>query len=828
MDAGSIIILVAIAVAALVAAGMLFLSPRRVDSPDTEALKELFSTTAYDDENHLFLLMPDAMGFGFVMSPIAGADSELQEKLNSLLSLTYPANAILQCAMWKSPDIEPLLDAYVRLRRGAKHPQIKDITQQRVDFLREGTRAPLDPSSNITLHDTKVIFTVRVPVGSGIPSQDKIDRIADLQKAVAQSLKSSGFWADPLDAETWLRIVQTIFNQGESASWRHSTSTQVEPSQFLQHQVLDPNVDIRVTPKAVYLGEDLQARTLMIKRFPEATYFGMALKYLADIGTGTRGIRNNCLITLNMVMPDQEEARKQLERNQLIATKQAEGLITRYSPMYRQRKESLDLLAKAAGEGDAILSGYLGMAVFARNDDEAIAAVNNARAYWRELGFQLMPDEHFVLPLLMQLVPFGATEAMKAASQRYRTMTSRNAVTLMPALGSWQGSRTPHLTLVARDGQLMRWSPFDADNYGVTVSAASGSGKSFLVNALTLSILSVMGRVWIIDVGNSYLKLCEMLGGQYLRFDKSTRIGLNPFPLVADYNDEADMLATIVALMAAPKGKLDDYQWAGLKRHMAEGYAEHRGNFNIDLLSERMKADPDRRIVDIGQQLFSFTSQGEFGSYFNGPNTFEQTSDFMVLELGELKGQPHLQQVVLFQLMYQINKQMYHGDLDQKKMMVVDEAWDLLGHEVARDFIVTAYRRARKVNGSPVCISQSQADFYMNPGTSAIADNSANKLLLKQNKESINALQKDGRLPFGEWGYAQLRSVHTVQGSYSEVMVSTDAGAGVGRLIVSDFEKLLYTTKPAELAMIEAYKKQGMTTMAAIHAILEQRRRKAA
>lgn len=831
MDAGTIIILVAIAAAIAAAAGYFFLSPRPIDAPDTDALKQLFSATAYDPDTKLFVLMPDAMGFGFVMSPIAGADSGLQEKLNSLLTLTYPANTLIQCALWKSPDVEEALDRYTRLRRGTKNPQIRSITNDRVAFLREGTSEPVDLASNITLHDTRVIVTVRVPVGLTMPGPDKIQRIADLQKAVAQSLKSAGLHADPMEDEDWLRIVQTIFNQGKDASWRTSTATQVEQSQFLQHQILDPNVAIKVTRDAVYLGDELQARTLMIKRLPETTYFGMAMKYLADMNSGTRGIRNNCLITFNVLVPDQEDARKQLERNQLIATKQAEGMITRYSPLYHHRKQSMDVLAKAAGDGDAILTGYLGLAVFARNDDEAVAAVNNARAYWRELGFQLMQDEYFVLPLLMQLVPFGADAAMKASVQRYRTMTSRNAVTMLPILGSWRGTHTPHLTLIARDGQLMSWSPYDSDtNYGVTVSATSGSGKSFAVNALTMAMLSTGGRVWTIDVGNSYQKLCEMLGGQYIRFDKHTDIGLNPFPLIQDFKDEIDMLSAIVEIMASPKQPLDAYQIAELKRHLTECYAVHGAGLNIDILAASLKADTDRRISDIGTQLFSFTTAGEYGRYFNGPNTLENGNSYMVLELGELKGQPHLQQVVLFQLMYQINQQMYLLDKDQQKMMVVDEAWELLETEMARKFVITAYRRARKVNGSPVCVSQNQSDFYAHPGTSAIAENSANKLLLKQSSESINTLQKDGRLPFGDWGYAQLRSVHTVPGAYSEIMISTDRGIGVGRLVVSDFEKLLFTTKPDELAQIARYKQSGLSTVDAINAILRDRQngRKAA
>ncbi|KJJ58604.1 hypothetical protein VC77_00660, partial [Vibrio cholerae] len=68
-----------------------------------------------------------------------------------------------------------------------------------------------------------------------------------------------------------------------------------------------------------------------------------------------------------------------------------------------------------------------------------------------------------------------------------------------------------------------------------------------------------------------------------------------------------------------------------------------------------------------------------------------------VLELEELKGRKHLQQVVLLQLIYQIQQEMYLGERDRRKIVFIDEAWDLLTQGDVGKFIETGYRTISKI-----------------------------------------------------------------------------------------------------------------------------------
>jgi conjugal transfer ATP-binding protein TraC len=183
---------------------------------------------------------------------------------------------------------------------------------------------------------------------------------------------------------------------------------------------------------------------------------------------------------------------------------------------------------------------------------------------------------------------------------------------------------------------------------------------------------------------------------------------------------------------------------------------------------------------------------------------------------------------VLLMLLYRIQQEMFLGDRSVKKMMVIDEAWDLMGTAETRNFIIALYRRVRKAGGSVITITQAVSDYWANPGTVAMIENSANKYLLRQTGEAISAVQKENRLELGEWGYQTLRSVHTVKGEFSEILSITNRGTGVGRLVVSDFNKLLYSTDAQDVSAIKRYRDQGLPVTEAVNRVLRDRKRERA
>ena len=722
---------------------------------------QLFSILAYDAEDGLFLTEDRSLSFGFICQPLSGADPAVADRVNVLLNQDWPVDTLLQVSLWTSPDIDATL-ALMQVRRIAQQqPFHQDMLRATVEFLGQGAQSALEGTAGIRLRRMQVLVTVKLPMAGAMPTESDIRRAAELRLSTFQSLGTIGLRPETLGSDHYVRLLSTMLNWSPDAGWHDQITPECDPTLLIRDQLFDFDNSLRVDARGLWLGEK-RVKTLSVKRYPDRIHFGSAVAYLGDVLSGTRGIRQNTILTLTLHYPDAEDTRASLDAKRQWVVNQAYGPILKFLPQLGIRKHNFDTLFDAFMDGDRPVRAYFGAVLFCDAEDEA-QAVSNARVYFRELGFQLMEDKYFCLPFFLNCLPFGADRMAIRDSNRYRTLGTRHAIPLLPLFADWPGTGTPTLNFVSRNGQMVNVSLFDSgSNYNCCIAAQSGSGKSFLANEIIVNYLGEGARIWVIDVGRSYQNLCETLDGDFMAFSADKPICLNPFELVRSWEEEADVVAGLVTAMAAPTEKLSDYQTAGLKRVLKSVWDAQGQSMTVDDIAKALCAEQDQRLTDVGEQLFPFTTQGEYGRFFNGQNNVRFTNDFTVLELEELKGRKHLQQVVLLQLIYQIQQEMYLGERDRPKIVIIDESWDLLGMGDAATFMEHGYRRFRKYGGAAVTITQSVNDLYRSPTGRAIVENSANMYLLGQKAEAIEALKAERRLPLSEGGYALLKTVHTL------------------------------------------------------------------
>jgi conjugal transfer ATP-binding protein TraC len=786
---------------------------------------QLFPVLAYSPEDHLFILEKSSLGFGFMCSPLTGSDDRMFDRFNNLLNLSWPAGTILQFCLWASPDLMPeriLLSGVDEDAEGISEV-LQEVRAKRVDYLRQGADVPFD-GSGLMLRDIKLLITARLPLAQFPPADKESREALELRDAALETLKSCGFRPQFLKVEDYIRFMETILNWSPAAGWRQYTTAQFDPGRLIQDQLADFETELQVHRDHLRLGDKV-VKLLSPKRIPETTYLGLAQRYLIDPLTGSRGIRGNILITGNLYFPDTERRRGKLDNERKWVTNQAYGPLLKFVPRLGKKKESYDILFESLDTGDRLVKLMLSAALFC--DPETVSgAVANLQTFWRESGIQLLEDGLITLPLFLNLLPFGAEPEVVDELNRYRTLGSRQSLVFLPIFGGWKGTGTPAMQFIGRDGQLGFFDLFDSTtNYNAVIAAQSGSGKSFLTNEIIMQYLSLGGRAWVLDIGRSYEKLAKVLGETFMVFGADSDICLNPFSIIQDYNEDADTLAGLVTAMAAPTVPLDDFQSSGLRRVLNKVWQQEGQEMSIDSLARALKAeDEDARINDIGHQLYPFTSQGEYGRFFNGPNNVDFQGRLIVIELEELRGRKQLQQVVLLQLIYQIQQEMYLGERDRRKIVIIDEAWDLLTQGNVGKFIEHGYRRFRKYGGAAVVITQSINDLYNSPSGEAIAENSAIKILLGQAPETIMKLEKEGRMDVGgEFGFALLKSLHTVPGKYSELCFVTQQGIGVERLYVEPFKQLLYSTKADDINELKQLQEQGLSLMKAISTVMASR-----
>ena len=789
---------------------------------------------AYDEHAKLFLCDDGTLGFAFECVPLAGGDQHTKERVEQLVAGDYPPGTIMQFFLYRSPDIEPQLNALARIRQDHMDGPLAGVVKQRLDFLRAHTKKNIFGRSFSggeydcgRIQESRLIVSVKIPFEGREPQEKDLVLTKTWSTKTESALASVGLWPYGMTAERYVRLMQSIINWSPDASWRSmQVNGEWETDKTISAQIFDPTTDLVIADKStLQLGESCFVKVMSAKRIPDAFFFTEAMKYVGNVMGGNDKLSINYAVCCNVFFPVTQSEKSKLETKRTWTVNQAVGPMLKFVPVLADKKHSFDILSESFQKGAKPVKMTFSVVLFSDTRKGVERAAVSAQSYWDTMHFHLMEDYFITAAMFQNCLPLCAEKEAVIHLDRYKTMTTREVPVLLPIFGEWKGTGTFHVALISRNGQLMSLSLHDSDtNKNAVIAAESGSGKSFLLNEIIVSYLSEGAQVWVIDAGKSYKKLNEQLDGDFLQFDESSKICLNPFELIDDWKEDEDTISALIAAMASEKEKLSDFQMAGLKQILKHLWETKGRRMSIDDIAAACLDHDEQRMHDIGQQLFSFTSKGGYGMYFHGHNTMRFENPFTVLELDELQGRTHLRQVVLMQLIFQIQREMYLGARNRKKIMIIDEAWDLIKSGPVSVFIEHGFRKFRKYGGSAIIATQSLNDLYENPVGRAIAENANMMLLLGQKPETIASIRESGRLVLSEGGFNLLSTVASVGGVYSEIFVkSGHTGVGVGRLIVSNFEKLLFSTAPEDVNAIEQYTRGGMSVTDAINAVLRDR-----
>ena len=274
--------------------------------------------------------------------------------------------------------------------------------------------------------------------------------------------------------------------------------------------------------------------------------------------------------------------------------------------------------------------------------------------------------------------------------------------------------------------------------------------------------MMVGSDIVIIDPENEYQKLCDAVGGSYIRLSLNSDTRINPFdlPRVID-TDEADdaLRANLVTLH-------------GLLRQMLGGAQTTAGGQIVAGLTPAEEADIDQALIDtyarvgitsdplthnstpptisdlydtllhmggtgpsLAQRLRKFTS-GTFAGIFSQQSNIDINNNMVVFNIRDLEDElrPTAMYIVLNHI-WNITR------TDQKKrMLIVDEAWQLMKYDDSANFLFSLAKRARKYQLGLTTITQDVEDFVGSKMGRAIVSNSSMQLLLKQSTSAVDVL----------------------------------------------------------------------------------------
>ncbi|HYF96568.1 MAG TPA: DUF87 domain-containing protein [Patescibacteria group bacterium] len=365
---------------------------------------------------------------------------------------------------------------------------------------------------------------------------------------------------------------------------------------------------------------------------------------------------------------------------------------------------------------------------------------------------------------------------------------------------------------------LVIFDRFSLENGNAVVFAKSGAGKSFAVKLEALRSLMLGTEVFIVDPENEYERMSEAVGGAYVRLSLNSNTRINPFdlPKVVDV-EEADNalrsnLITLHGLLRLMMGgavaqasgaavvALNPSEEADLDASLIETYA--KAGITNDPLTHNSPpptiSDLYETLLHMGgngpqlaQRLRKYTS-GTFAGIFSQQSNINIDNPMVVFNIRDLEDE--LRPVAMYIVLNYIwNK----TKSDQKKrILIIDEAWQLMKYEDSASFMFSLAKRARKYNLGITTISQDVEDFMGSRLGRAIVANSSMQLLLKQSPSAVDVLADVFKLTSEE--RKRLSTFPVGQGLFF-------AGQNHVHLniLASPTEQNLITTNPDEIKQIE-------------------------
>jgi len=415
----------------------------------------------------------------------------------------------------------------------------------------------------------------------------------------------------------------------------------------------------------------------------------------------------------------------------------------------------------------------------------------------------------------------GNLPAAPVSLERARKMKTNNLADFLPVYGPREGDKNPVVLFRNRMNGLVSFDPFDPElpNYNALVTGSSGAGKSFLNNCILLQELARNLRVFIIDIGGSYKKLTEALGGQYLEINLSDRYCLNPFALSDPTKEPSpeklkSLLAVIECMVAEDeKTKLAKLDRVLLEKAIIELYRKKRGEAPIlsDLATELAKS-PEPGMQAIAKMLYMWTGDRPYGRLLDGQGTFHTHAPVCTFDLKGLSSYPDLQSVMILILTDFILSQI-ETDKTNRKRIILDEAWELLKSPAAASFMEYCARTLRKTGSGITFITQGVEEIIASPIGAAILNNTATKFVMLQRGDA-EILARALKLNTQE-----IRLIHSLsqqKGEFSEGFMIEGNYRQVVRVYPTPVEYWLSTSDAADNAYLSELQAGGLSFVEAV------------
>lgn len=257
------------------------------------------------------------------------------------------------------------------------------------------------------------------------------------------------------------------------------------------------------------------------------------------------------------------------------------------------------------------------------------------------------------------------------------------------------------------------------------VFGPTGSGKSTLLGTLVAQFLRYpQASIWAFDKGRSLMPLTLACGGTHQDMgDATPSLSFSPLALLESANDlvwAEEWVATCFTLQTThpptPKQREAIHQAIALLRETKSPQQRSLTDFCLTVQDEAVR-----------EALGFYTLNGTAGRLLDAQGDCLEAAHFMTFELEDLLNLGD--KIVIPTLLYLFRRfeQSLQG---QPALLVLDEAWVMLGHPVFREKIREWLKVLRKANCAVIMATQSLSDATRSGILDVLLESCPTKILL--------------------------------------------------------------------------------------------------
>lgn len=303
---------------------------------------------------------------------------------------------------------------------------------------------------------------------------------------------------------------------------------------------------------------------------------------------------------------------------------------------------------------------------------------------------------------------------------------------------------------------------FKLANPNGLVLATSGAGKSYLTKLLIYRNALKGTKVLVVDPQNEYSELIKQLNGEVVTISKNSSTIINPLDLMG--HDYPEKRLSLLSLLDVMLGDVTDIQKSALDRALTKTYeisgiGDNPKTWNNtppilqDLVNELYKMSLKASVIEkptynsLLNRLNMFVT-GSF-KFLNQQTKLNYDKDIVCFNIGDMPRQ--VKPTIMFLILDYVYARM--KQTKEKRLLVIDEAWSLLGRAEEASYIFEIVKTSRKFNLGLLLITQDAQDLVNSNTGQAVLSNTAYTILLRQKPSVINQISKTFNLSSKEKDY---------------------------------------------------------------------------